>query len=334
MPSIKKPKVYITRRLPDAVETRMRELFNAELNITDEARTQPELVAAMRSADVLVPTVTDKIDAALIEQAGPQMKLIANFGNGVDNIDVDAAQKKGITVTNTPNVLSEDTADMTMALMLAVPRRLTEGANVIVGSGGSWKGWSPTWMLGHRIGGKRLGIIGMGRIGTAVARRAKAFGLSIHYHNRRRVDPATEDQLEATYWDSLDQMLARVDIVSVHCPSTPATFHLLSARRLNLMKPGAYIVNSARGGIIDEDALITSLKDGRLSGAGLDVFEHEPAVDKRLVKLATEGKVVLLPHMGSATIEGRIDMGDKVIINIRTFFDGHRPPDRVLPLRN
>lgn len=334
MPHRKKPKVYITRRLPDPVETRMRELFDAELNITDEPRAQPELVAAMRSADVLVPTVTDRIDAALIEQAGEQMKLIANFGNGVDNIDVEAAQKKGITVTNTPNVLSEDTADMTMALILAVPRRLTEGANVLVGSGGAWKGWSPTWMLGHRIGGKRLGIVGMGQIGTAVARRARAFGLSVHYHNRRRVDPATEDQLEATYWDSLDQMLARVDIVSVNCPSTPATFHLLSARRLELMKPGAYIVNTARGGIIDEDALTKALREGRLSGAGLDVFEHEPAVDKRLLKLAAEGKVVLLPHMGSATIEGRIDMGDKVIINIRTFFDGHRPPDRVLPLRN
>jgi len=334
MQNRKKPKVYITRRLPDQVETRMRELFDAELNITDERRTQPELVAAIRSADVLVPTVTDKIDAALIEQAGPQLKLIANFGNGVDNIDVEAAQKRGITVTNTPNVLSEDTADMTMALMLAVPRRLIEGASLLVGNGGRWKGWSPTWMLGSRIGGKRLGIIGMGRIGTAVARRAKAFGLSIHYHNRRHVDPTTEEQLEATYWDSLDQMLARVDIVSVHCPSTPATFHLLSARRLDLMKPGAYIVNTARGGIIDEDALIKALRDGRLSGAGLDVFEHETAVNKQLVKLAAEGKVLLLPHMGSATIEGRIDMGDKVIINIRTLFDGHRPPDRVLPFRN
>ncbi|WP_417425733.1 2-hydroxyacid dehydrogenase [Hoeflea sp.] len=334
MQNRKKPKVYITRRLPDQVETRMRELFDAELNITDERRTQPELVAAIRSADVLVPTVTDKIDAALIEQAGPQLKLIANFGNGVDNIDVEAAQKRGITVTNTPNVLSEDTADMTMALMLAVPRRLIEGASLLVGNGGRWKGWSPTWMLGNRIGGKRLGIIGMGRIGTAVARRAKAFGLSIHYHNRRHIDPTTEEQLEATYWDSLDQMLARVDIVSVHCPSTPATFHLLSARRLDLMKPGAYIVNTARGGIIDEDALIKALRDGRLSGAGLDVFEHETAVNKQLVKLAAEGKVLLLPHMGSATIEGRIDMGDKVIINIRTFFDGHRPPDRVLPFRN
>ncbi|PWW00148.1 glyoxylate reductase [Hoeflea marina] len=333
MQNRKKPKVFITRRLPDAVETRMRELFDAELNIDDTPRTQPELVAAMRSADVLVPTVTDRIDAALIEQAGEQMKLIANFGNGVDNIDVDAAQRKGITVTNTPNVLSEDTADMTMALILAVPRRLVEGAAVLVSDAVGWNGWSPTWMLGNRIGGKRLGIIGMGRIGTAVARRARAFGLSVHYHNRRRVSPDTEDRLEATYWDSLDQMLARVDIVSVNCPSTPATFHLLSARRLNLMKPGSYIVNTARGGIIDEDALIRSLQEGRLSGAALDVFEHEPAIDKRLLKLAAQHKVVLLPHMGSATVEGRIDMGDKVIINIRTFFDGHRPPDRVLPLK-
>lgn len=333
MTSRKKPRVFVTRRLPDAVETRMRELFDAELNIEDVAKSQPELVAAMKTADVLVPTVTDRIDAALIEQAGPQLRLIANFGNGVDNIDIDAAQKKGITVTNTPNVLSEDTADMTMALILAVPRRLTEGARLLTGDASGWVGWSPTWMLGNRLGGKRLGIVGMGRIGTAVARRARAFGLSIHYHNRRRVSPATEEQLESTYWDSLDQMLARVDIVSVNCPSTPATFHLLSARRLALMKPGAYIVNTARGGIIDEDALVSSLKDGRLSGAGLDVFEHEPAIDKRLLKLAEQGKVVLLPHMGSATIEARIDMGDKVIINIRTFFDGHQPPDRVLPLR-
>lgn len=334
MTAKKKPKVFVTRRLPDQVETRMCELFDTQLNIDDIARTQPELVAAIREYDVLVPTVTDKIDAALIEQAGPQLKLIANFGNGVDNIDIDAATKKGITVTNTPNVLSEDTADMTMALILAVPRRLTEGANVLTGDASGWKGWSPTWMLGHRLGGKRLGIVGMGRIGTAVARRAKAFGLSIHYHNRRKIDPTTESELEATYWESLDQMLARVDIVSVHCPSTPATFHLLSARRLSVMKAGAYIVNTARGQIIDEDALVQALSEGKLSGAGLDVFEHEPAVNKRLLRLAENHKVVLLPHMGSATIEGRIDMGDKVIINIRTHFDGHRPPDRVLPLRN
>jgi glyoxylate reductase len=328
----KKPLVVITRKLPDPVETRMRELFEARLNVEDRPMTQPELVAAMQSADVLVPTVTDRIDEPLIAQAGPNLKLIANFGNGVDNIDVAAAAKKGITVTNTPNVLNEDTADMTLALMLAVPRRLAEGASILT-QGGKWAGWSPTWMLGRRIWGKRLGIVGMGRIGTAVARRAKAFGLSIHYHNRKRVAPLIEDELEATYWESLDQMLARMDIISVNCPSTPATFHLLSARRLQLMQPTSYIVNTARGDIIDEDALIKLLQEDRIAGAGLDVFEQEPTVNPKLLKLAAKGKVVILPHMGSATIEGRIDMGEKVIINIRTFFDGHRPPDRVLPQR-
>ncbi|EIM72484.1 D-glycerate dehydrogenase [Nitratireductor rhodophyticola] len=326
----KKPLVVITRKLPDQVETRMRELFDARLNLDDKRMTQPELVAAVKEADVLVPTITDRIDAALIAQAGERLKLIANFGNGVDNIDVAAAARKGITVTNTPNVLNEDTADMTMALMLAVPRRLTEGAELLR-SGGEWGGWSPTWMLGHRIWGKRLGIVGMGRVGTAVARRAKAFGLSIHYHNRQRVLPAIEDELEATYWDSLDQMLARMDIISVNCPSTPATFHLLSARRLELMQPRAYVVNTARGDVVDEDALIRLIEEGKLAGAGLDVFEHEPSVNPKLLKLAQKNKIVILPHMGSATIEGRIDMGEKVIINIRTLFDGHRPPDRVLP---
>lgn len=333
MTNRKRPSVYITRKLPDAVETRMRELFEAELNIDDKPRTREELIAAVKSCDVLVPTVTDRIDSALIDEAGPQLKLIASFSNGTDHIDIDAAAKKGITVTNTPNVLTEDTADMTMALILAVPRRLVQGARVLMDRPGEWEGWSPTWMLGRRIWGKRIGIIGMGRIGTAVARRAKAFGLSIHYHNRKRVNPATENELEATYWDSLDQMLARVDIVSVNCPSTPATFHLLSARRLALLQPTSYIVNTARGDIIDEDALIQCLREGKIAGAGLDVFEKEPAVNPKLVKLANEGKVVLLPHTGSATIEGRIDMGDKVIINIRTYFDGHRPPNRVLPNR-
>ncbi|MER9820453.1 D-glycerate dehydrogenase [Mesorhizobium sp. M0115] len=328
----KKPLVVITRKLPDPVETRMRELFDARLNVEDRPMTQPELVAAVKEADVLVPTVTDNIDAALIAQAGDKLKLIANFGNGVDKIDVAAAAKKGITVTNTPNVLTEDTADMTMALMLAVPRRLAEGANVLTGDK-KWAGWSPTWMLGRRIWGKQLGIVGMGRIGTAVARRAKAFGLSIHYHNRHRVLPAIEDELEATYWESLDQMLARMDIISVNCPSTPATFHLLSARRLALLQPSAYIVNTARGDIIDEESLVKLIHDGKIAGAGLDVYEHEPALNSKLLKLAHKGKVVLLPHMGSATLEGRIDMGEKVIINIRAFFDGHRPPDRVLPLR-
>jgi glyoxylate reductase len=326
----KKPLVVITRKLPDAIETRMRELFDARLNIDDRPMSRDDLSAAMRDADVLVPTITDRIDEKLIAGAGDSLKLIANFGNGTDHIDVAAALKRGITVTNTPNVLTEDTADMTMGLILTVPRRLIEGATTLADNG-KWAGWSPTWMLGRRIWGKRLGIVGMGRIGTAVARRAKAFGLSIHYHNRKRVMASLEDELEATYWESLDQMLARMDIISVNCPSTPATFHLLSARRLALLQPSAYIVNTARGDIIDEDALIKLLQDGKIAGAGLDVFEHEPAINPKLLKLAAKGKVVLLPHMGSATIEGRIDMGEKVIINIRAHQDGHRPPDRVLP---
>jgi glyoxylate reductase len=330
MPNRKKPLVIVTRKLPERVETRMRELFDAKLNLDDKPMSQAELMEAVKTADVLVPTVTDRIDASVLAQAGDKLKLIANFGNGVDNIDVTTALQRGITVTNTPGVLTEDTADMTMALILAVPRRLSEGAQVLT-SDREWGGWSPTWMLGHRIWGKRLGIIGMGRIGQAVARRARAFGLQIHYHNRRRVAAQIEEELGATYWDSLDQMLARVDIVSVNCPHTPATYHLLSARRLKLMRPEAYVVNTARGEVIDENALIRMIAAGELAGAGLDVFEHEPAANPRLVKLAREGKVVLLPHMGSATVEGRVDMGEKVIINIKTFMDGHKPPDRVLP---
>jgi glyoxylate reductase len=326
----KKPLVVVTRRLPDNVETRMRELFDAKLNVDDHPLSPQELVDAVRSADVLVPTVTDRIDSAVLSQAGANLKLVANFGNGVDNIDVATALARGITVTNTPGVLTEDTADMTMALILAVPRRLVEGSSVLIG-GEEWKGWSPTWMLGHRISNKRLGIIGMGRIGSAVARRAKAFGLQIHYHNRRRVSQELEETLEATYWESLDQMLARMDIISINCPHTPATYHLLSSRRLKLLKTDAYVVNTARGEVTDENALARMIEAGELAGAGLDVFEHEPAVNPKLVKLARTGKVVLLPHMSSATIEGRIDMGEKVIVNIRTFMDGHRPPDRVLP---
>jgi glyoxylate reductase len=325
----KKPLVVVTRKLPDVVETRMCELFDTRLNVNDAPMSQGELAEAMRMADVLVPTVTDRIDAGLIGQAGEQMKLIANFGNGVDNIDVTSALRRGITVTNTPGVLTEDTADMTMALILAVARRVAEGAKVIPSD--EWGGWSPTWMLGHRITGKRLGIVGMGRIGQALARRAKAFGLSIHYHNRRRVALGIEEQLEATYWESLDQMLARMDILSVNCPHTPATYHLLSARRLKYLRPSAIVVNTARGEIIDENALARMLDANEIAGAGLDVFEHEPAVPPKLVKLAKSGKVTLLPHMGSATLEGRIDMGEKVIINVKTFMDGHRPPDRVLP---
>jgi glyoxylate reductase len=330
MANRRKPLVIVTRKLPDHVETRMRELFDTRLNDDDKPMSRAELIEAVKTAEILVPTVTDPIDAAMLTQAGEQLRLIANFGNGVDNIDVTAALARGITVTNTPGVLTEDTADMTMALILAVPRRLTEGASVMTGTH-EWSGWSPTWMLGRRIGGKRLGIIGMGRIGQAVARRARAFGLQVHYHNRRRVAEKIEAALEATYWESLDQMLARMDIISVNCPHTPATYHLLSARRLKLLRPETYIVNTARGEVIDENALTRLIEAGDIGGAGLDVFEHEPAVNPKLVRLARAGKVILLPHLGSATIEGRADMGAKVIINIQAFMDGHRPPDRVLP---
>src|SRR5450631_1566306 len=298
MPKIKKPVVVVTRKLPDSVELRMRELFDARLNPDDKPMTQGQLAEAVKTADVLVPTVTDRIDASVLSKSGEQLKLIANFGNGVDNIDVVTAVQRGITVTNTPGVLTEDTADMTMALMLAVPRRLTEGSTVLTADK-DWTGWTPTWMLGHRIWGKRLGIIGMGRIGQAVARRARAFGLQIHYHNRRKVAPKIEEELDVTYWESLDQMLARMDIVSVNCPHTPATYHLLSARRLKLLQPHAILVNTARGEVIDEAAMANMLQAGELGGAGLDVFEHEPTINPRLLKLAN---VVLLPHMSSATV--------------------------------
>ncbi len=324
----KKPLVVITRRLPDRIETRMCELFDTRLNLDDQPMTRAQLGEAMKAADVLVPTVTDRVDADLMREAGPNLRLIANFGNGIDNIAIGAALERGITVTNTPGVLTEDTADMTMALILAVARRIVEGAGAIPAN--EWSGWAPTWMLGRRITGKRLGIVGMGRIGQAVARRAKAFGLQIHYHNRRRISLPAEEKLEATYWDSLDQMLARMDIVSVNCPHTPATYHLLSARRLKYLRPEAFLINTARGEVIDENALTRMLEVGELAGAGLDVFEQEPSVSPRLIKLAKSGKVTLLPHMGSATREGRIDMGEKVIVNVQAFWDGHRPPDRVL----
>lgn len=321
-----KPTVVVTRKLPDVVETRMMELFDVRLNVEDDPFSSDRLSAAMQQCDVLVPTLTDHVNKAVIDRAGPRLKLIANFGNGVDHIDVAAARAKGISVTNTPDVLTEDTADMAMALMVAVPRRLLEGVELI--REGRFKGWSPTHMLGHRLYGKRLGIIGMGRIGTAVARRARGFGMAIHYHNRRRLRPELEAEVEATYWESLDQMLARMDVITIHCPHTPATFHLLSERRLKLIKPTSFLINLARGEIVDEDALVRMLQAGNLAGAGLDVFEHEPAVSP---KLLTMKNVILLPHMGSATIEGRINMGELVIINIRAFCDGHPPPNRVLP---
>ena len=322
----KRLKVIVTRRLPDPVELRLKELFDTELNLAYQPYSAEALSDAVNRADVLVSTVTDQIDGRILAQAGPQLRLIAQFGAGVDNVDVHSATQRGIAVTNTPGVLTDDTADVAMALILAVPRRLHEGIDLM--SAGKFDGWAPTWMMGRRLAGKRLGIIGMGRIGQAVARRARAFGLQIHYHNRKQVARHIEEELDATYWDSLDQMLARMDIVSVNCPHTPATFHLLNARRLELIKAETYIINTARGEVIDEAALARSIKAGKIAGAGLDVFEREPKVNPDLTGLPN---VILLPHMGSATVEGRIEMGEKVIINIKTFSDGHRPPDRVIP---
>ena len=321
----RKPSVIVTRKLPDAIETRLMELFDTRLNMDDRPMSQRELAEAVGVADVLLPTVTDRIDAGVLEAAGENLRLVASFGNGVDHIDLKAARQRSITVTNTPGVLTDDTADMTLALILALPRRLSEGERVL--RAGRWPGWSPTWMLGRRVAGKRLGIVGMGRIGLAVAKRARSFGLAIHYHNRQRVAEELERELEATYWASLDQMLAHMDIVSINCPHTAQTHHLISAERLKLLKPEAYLVNTARGEIVDEAALAELLQQGRLAGAGLDVFEREPAVDPRLLRLEN---VVLLPHLSSATLESRVEMGEKVIVNIRTFFDGHRPPDRVI----
>ncbi|KIC43572.1 2-hydroxyacid dehydrogenase [Ruegeria sp. ANG-S4] len=318
--------VVVTRRLPEAVETRLSELFDVKLRETDEPMTREELTAAVKQADVLVPTITDAIDAGVLGQAGEKLRLIANYGAGVDNIDVSTARQRGILVSNTPGVLTDDTADMTMALILAVTRRFPEGVNLM--QKGDWSGWAPTALLGGRIGGRRLGILGMGRIGQAVARRAKAFGMQVHYHNRRRLRAEIEDDLEATYWDSLDQMVARMDVLTIHCPSTPSTFHLMNARRLKLMKPSAVIVNTSRGEVIDENALTRMIRADEIAGAGLDVYEHGTDVNPRLRQLPN---VVLLPHMGSATLEGRIEMGEKVIINIKTFEDGHRPPDQVVP---
>jgi glyoxylate reductase len=324
--AVRKPKVVVTRKLPDAIESRLSELFDAELNAGDAPMGQAALEAAVAAADVLVPTVTDRIDAALLAKAGPNLRLIANYGAGVDHIDVAAALERGITVTNTPGVLTEDTADLTMALILATLRRMVEGARVV--QEGGFHGWSPTWMMGRRLKGKALGIVGMGRIGQALARRARTFGLDIHYHNRKPASPVVVQELGAKYWESLDQMLAHADVISVNCPHTPATYHLLSARRLKLIRPHAVLVNTARGEVVDEGALAGMLERGELAGAGLDVYENEPAINPKLLKLPN---VVLLPHMGSATVEARIDMGEKVIINIHTFMDGHKPPDRVLP---
>lgn len=318
-------KVVLTRTLPETIETRLMELFDVELNASDRRLTRDEIVEAMQRADVLVPCVTDRIDAGMLAQAGDRLKLIANYGAGVDHIDLNAARERNILVTNTPDVMTEDTADMVLALILAVTRRIPEGQGVM--QSGEWGGWAPTAFLGQRLSGRRLGILGMGRIGRAVAKRAQAFGMSVHYHNRRRLRPEIEDELGATYWDSFDQMLSRVDILSINCPHTPSTFHLVNARRLKLMKPTAVIVNTSRGEVIDENALTRGLRAGEIAGAGLDVFEGGHQINPRLRELPN---VVLLPHMGSATVEGRIEMGEKVLLNIRTFADGHRPPDMVI----
>ena len=322
----KRLSVVVTRRLPDVVETRLCELFSVTLRDDDKPMSREALAEAMKTADVLVSTITDQIDAALLAGAGENLRLIAQYGAGVDNIDVSTARQRGIQVSNTPGVTTDDTADMALALMLAVTRRIPEGLKVM--QYGKWEGWSPTAMLGGRIGGRRIGILGMGRIGQAVAKRAAAFGMQIHYHNRKKLRPEQEEALEATYWESLDQMVARMDVVVVSCPHTPSTFHLMNARRLKLMKPDAVLVNVSRGEVVDENALTRMLRAGELAGAGLDVFENAHDINPRLRELPN---VVLLPHMGSATIEGRVEMGEKVIINIKTFADGHRPPDLVVP---
>jgi len=319
-------KVIATRRLPEPVETRLKELFDIALREDDAPMSRAELAAAVGQADVLVPTLTDTIDAGLLAQAGPRLKLIANFGAGVDHIDTDTARQRGILVANTPGVVTEDTADMAMALVMAVTRRIPEGLALM--QSGNWAGWAPTALLGGRLGGRRIGILGMGRIGLAVARRARAFGMQIHYHNRRRLRLEIEQEIEATYWESLDQMVARMDVLSINCPHTPSTFHLMNARRLKLMKSDAVIVNTSRGEVIDENALTRMLRSGELAGAGLDVYEHGTQINPRLKALKN---VVMLPHMGSATVEGRLEMGEKVILNIKTFADGHRPPDQVVP---
>jgi len=323
--SISNPRVIVTRRLPVEIEARMDDLFTTILRANDTPMSQADLKAAVKNCDVLVPTVTDNIDADVIN-AATELKLIANFGAGTDHIDVAAAHERGIMVTNTPSVLTEDTADLTMALILAVPRRLVEGDRRT--RAGNFDGWTPTSMLGHRVAGKKLGIIGMGRIGQAVARRAHAFGLEVHYHNRRRAPAFIEEDLKATYWPELDAMLTAIDIVSINCPSTPDTYHMINEKRLKLMSSNSYIVNTSRGEVIDEAALAKALSNGDLGGAGLDVYENEPQVHPDLMNLPN---VILAPHIGSATYESRREMGEKVMINIRALVDGHAYPDRVLP---
>lgn len=320
-----KPKVHVTRHLLPEVEARMSELFDVTLNTEDRPLSRNELVAAMRESDVIVPTVTDRIDAGMLEEAGDRLGLIANFGAGIEHIDLAAARARKVIVTNTPGVFTDDTADLAMMLILSVPRRLGEGSRLV--RDGKWTGWSPTSMLGRCIGGKKLGIVGMGRIGQAVAHRARAFGLEIVYHNRNRLPPAIENMFGARYEADLDRLFAEADIISLHAPAGSGTHHMVNAERIATMKPGSYLINTARGNLIDEDALIEALKSGQIAGAGLDVFANEPKVDPRLIALPN---VITLPHLGSATVEGRAHAGEKVIANIRFWVDGHRPPDQVI----
>ena len=323
---MKKPKVIITRRLQDRVEKRMKELFNVDLSSAEYPISKRELLSAVKDAEILVPTIGDKIDASILSAANSNLKLIANYGAGYDHIDIKTALQRGIIVTNTPSVLTTDTADMTMALILAIPRKLREGHEEM--QSGNWKGWSPSAMIGMRITGKKLGILGMGRIGQAIAKRAKAFDLNINYHNRRRLHENIEKSLSATYWENLEEMLSVVDILVISASLNPSSLYLLNAKCLGKMKSSAYLVNISRGEIIDQKALVRQLKDGRLGGAGLDVYDSEEVIGSDFKSLKN---VFLLPHMGSSTLEGRIEMGEKVIINIKTFLDGHRPPDQIVP---
>jgi glyoxylate reductase len=319
-----RPLVIVTRRLPDGIEARMRDLFDARLNVSDTPMDAPALKEAVKTAEILVPTVTDRVGAEIIEAAGSQLKLIANFGVGFNHIDVKAARARGIAVTNTPGVLTDATADITMTLLLTVTRRALEGSDVV--RTGKFAGWNPTWMMGVGLRGRTLGIVGMGRIGEAVAQRSRAFGMKIHYHNRKPVSADIERELEATYWPDLDRMIPEMDIVSINCPSSPETYHLMSAERIGRMKRSAYLINSARGDIVDEAALADALEKGAIAGAGLDVFEKEPKVEP---KLLAQKNAVLFPHLGSSTIEARMGMGNKVIANILAFTGGQKLPDLV-----
>ncbi len=319
--SAAKPLVIVTRKLPQPVETRLAALYGARLNYDDKPFDAAALKCAVAEADILVPAITDRIGADILSAAGTQLKLLANFGAGLDHIDLAAARARGLVVTNTPGVLTEDTADLTMALILGVPRLIPQGMAQLARD--DFPGWSPTWMMGRRLDSMKLGIVGMGRIGQAVAARARAFGMEIHYHNRRRLDA----ELGAVFWPNLDAMLPVIDMVSLHCPRTPETYHLFNAERLARLREGAYLINTARGDIIDEAALADALASGRLAGAGLDVFEHEPKVHP---KLKAQPNAMLLPHMGSGTIEARTAMGDKVIANIAAFLRGEVPPDKVV----